>query len=135
MQLNKTLFTVLLTFSLLLSSAFAAPDFLPAEKAFQVQATWLENGRHVEIEYKPVKGYYIYQQSLQFYALENGQPSYRFQPTLPTGENKFDATFNKNLIIYKAPFQVQINLNQAISGTEKAVIDVANSAKGLRLKI
>ncbi|MBJ7503441.1 MAG: protein-disulfide reductase DsbD [Burkholderiales bacterium] len=135
MQLNKTLFTVLLTLSLLLSSAFAAPDFLPPEKAFQVQATWLENGRQVEIEYKPVKGYYIYQQSLQFHVLENGQPSHRFQPTLPTGENKFDATFNKNLIIYKAPFQVQINLNQAISGTEKAVIDVANSAKGLRLQI
>ena len=135
MQLNKTLHTALLTFSLFFSSAFAAPDFLPPEKAFPVQATWLENGRQVEIDYKPVKGYYIYQQSLQFHVLENGQPTYQFRPTLPTGINKFDPTFNKNLIIYKAPFQVQMNLNQAMSSSGKPVVEFGNSTKGLRLQI
>lgn len=135
MQLNKTLYTALLTFGLFFSSAFAAPDFLPPEKAFPVQATWLENGRQVEIDYKPVKGYYIYQQSLQFHVLENGQPNYQFRPTLPTGITKFDPTFNKNLLIYKAPFQVQINLNQAISSSGKPVVELGNNTKGLRLQI
>ena len=135
MQLNKTLYTALLTFSLFFSSAFAAPDFLPPEKAFPVQATWLENGRQVEIDFKPVKGYYIYQQSLQFHVLENGQPNYQFRPTLPTGITKFDPTFNKNLLIYKAPFQVQINLNQAISSSGKPVVELGNNTKGLRLQI
>lgn len=135
MQLNKTLYTALLTFSLFFSSAFAAPDFLPPEKAFPVQATWLENGRQVEIDYKPVKGYYIYQQSLQFHVLENGQPNYQFRPTLPAGITKFDPTFNKNLLIYKAPFQVQINLNQAISSSGKPVVELGNNTKGLRLQI
>ena len=135
MQLNKTLYTALLTFSLFFSSAFAAPDFLPPEKAFPVQATWLENGRQVEIDFKPVKGYYIYQQSLQFHVLENGQPNYQFRPTLPAGITKFDPTFNKNLLIYKAPFQVQINLNQAISSSGKPVVELGNNTKGLRLQI
>ena len=135
MQLNKTLHTALLTFSLFFSSAFAAPDFLPPEKAFPVQATWLENGRQVEIDYKPVKGYYIYQQSLQFHVLENGQPNYQFRPTLPTAITKFDPTFNKNLLIYKAPFQVQINLNQAMSSSGKPVVELGNNTKGLRLQI
>ena len=135
MQLNKTLYTALLTFSLFFSSAFAAPDFLPPEKAFPVQATWLENGRQVEIDYKPVKGYYIYQQSLQFHVLENGQPNYQFRPTLPTAITKFDPTFNKNLLIYKAPFQVQINLNQAMSSSGKPVVELGNNTKGLRLQI
>jgi len=135
MQLNKTLYTALLTFSLFFSSAFAAPDFLPPEKAFPVQATWLENGRQVEIDFKPVKGYYIYQQSLQFHVLENGQPNYQFRPTLPAGITKFDPTFNKNLLIYKAPFLVQINLNQAISSSGKPVVELGNNTKGLRLQI
>lgn len=135
MQLNKTLYTALLTFSLFFSSAFAAPDFLPPEKAFPVQATWLENGRQVEIDFKPVKGYYIYQQSLQFHVLENGQPNYQFRPTLPAGITKFDPTFNKNLLIYKAPFQVQINLNQAMSSSGKPVVELGNNTKGLRLQI
>ena len=135
MQLNKTLYTALLTFSLFFSSAFAAPDFLPPEKAFPVQATWLENGRQVEIDYKPVKGYYIYQQSLQFHVLENVQPNYQFRPTLPAGITKFDPTFNKNLLIYKAPFLVQINLNQAISSSGKPVVELGNNTKGLRLQI
>ena len=135
MQLNKTLYTALLTFSLFFSSAFAAPDFLPPEKAFPVQATWLENGRQVEIDFKPVKGYYIYQQSLQFHVLENGQPNYQFRPTLPAGITKFDPTFNKNLLIYKAPFLVQINLNQAISISGKPVVELGNNTKGLRLQI
>ncbi len=135
MQIHNTLLKLVLTFCLFISSAFAAPDFLPPEKAFQVQATWLENRTQVEIDFKPVKGYYIYQHSLQFHVLENGQPTYQFQPPLPAGENKFDPTFNKNLIIYKTPFQVQINLDQAISSIGKAADAFSNRVKGLRLQI
>jgi len=55
-------------FLLLSAQVFAAQDFLPPEKAFRVEATWLENSNQIELEFLPSKGYYIYQESLKFQA-------------------------------------------------------------------
>ena len=66
MQSLLKMFIALLV--LLSTQVFAAPDFLPPEKAFRVEATWLENSNQVEIEFMPAKGCYLYQESLQFEA-------------------------------------------------------------------
>ena len=47
------------------SNVFSAPEFLPPEKAFQAEATWLENTNNIDLEIFPAKGYYIYQESLR----------------------------------------------------------------------
>ena len=44
-----------------ISNAFAVPEFLPPEKAFQAEATWVTNTNDVEMEIFPAKAYYISQ--------------------------------------------------------------------------
>ena len=68
MRMQSFLKKILLALALVSVSASAAPDFLPPEKAFRVEATWLENSNEIEIEFHPAKGYYIYQESLKFQA-------------------------------------------------------------------
>ena len=51
---------------LLSASVFAAQDFLPPEKAFRVEASWIENSNQIEVDFAPAQGYYIYQESLKF---------------------------------------------------------------------
>ena len=98
--------TLLLFFS---AQVFAAQDFLPPEKAFRVEATWLENSNQIEIEFLPAKGYYIYQESLKFQASPNAEKLVNFKPTLPAGIEKFDETFQKKLQVYKQPFMVLLD--------------------------
>ena len=91
---------------LLSTHVFAAPDFLPPEKAFRVEATWLQNSNQLEIEFIPAKGYYIYQESLQFQIGTQPQKLSNIRPILPLGIEKFDETFQKKMQIYKQPFMV-----------------------------
>ena len=105
-------------FGLLLAlsaQAFAAPDFLPPEKAFRVEATWLENSKQLEIEFIPAKGYYIYRESLQFAIGTEPGKIINIRPALPTGIEKFDETFQKKLQVYKQPFIVLLDI-QPIMG-------------------
>ena len=44
----------------------SAKEFLPPEQAFVVEATWAADATELLIDYRPVKGYYIYQESLQY---------------------------------------------------------------------
>ena len=98
---------------LLSAQLFAATDFLPPEKAFRAEATWLENSNQVELEFIPAKGYYIYQESLQFHAgLEPGK-LYKIRPKLPFGVEKFDETFQKKMQVYKQPFMVLLDVKPA----------------------
>ena len=90
---------------------FAAPDFLPPEKAFRVEATWLDNAQQVKLEFSPAKGYYIYQESLQFQAGQQPGKLIKIRPTLPSGIEKFDETFQKKLQIYKQTFLVLLEVN------------------------
>ncbi|WP_255534094.1 protein-disulfide reductase DsbD [Polynucleobacter sp. MWH-Berg-3C6] len=91
---------------LLAAQVFAAQDFLSPEKAFRVEATWLENSNQIEIEFIPAKGYYIYQESLKFDVGTEASRLYKISPSLPLGIEKFDETFQKKLQVYKQPFMV-----------------------------
>lgn len=106
----KTVFALLMLISV---HAFAAQDFLPPEKAFRVEATWLENSTQIEIEFIPAKGYYLYQESLQFDAGPEAGKLYKIRPELPLGIEKFDETFQKKLQVYKQPFMVLLDIQPA----------------------
>jgi thiol:disulfide interchange protein DsbD len=95
---------------LLSGQVFAAPDFLPPEKAFRVEASWLENANQIEIELIPAKGYYIYQESLKFQAGARPGNLHNIRPALPSGIEKFDETFQKKLQIYKQPFMALLDV-------------------------
>ena len=97
-------------FLLFATQVFAASDFLPPEKAFRAEATWLENSNQVEIEFLPAKGYYIYQESLKFEVGTKPGKLYSIKPVLPSGLEKFDETFQKKLQIYKQAFLVLLDI-------------------------
>ena len=98
---------------LLSAQIFAATDFLPPEKAFRAEATWLENSNQVELEFIPAKGYYIYQESLQFQVGSEAGKLYKIRPALPFGVEKFDETFQKKMQVYKQPFMVLLDVKPA----------------------
>lgn len=103
----KKIFVIL---ALLSVQILPAQVFLPPEKAFKVEANWLEKSNQIEIEFLPSKGYYIYQESLKFEAgSELGKLS-SIKPTLPIGIEKFDETFQKKMQIYKQAFMVLIEV-------------------------
>ena len=107
----KIIITLLVLFS---AQSFAAPDFLPPEKAFRVEATWLDNSNQIEIEFLPAKGYYIYQESLQFEAGTQPEKLSKIRPILPLGVEKFDETFQKKLQVYKQPFMVLLDIKPVV---------------------
>ena len=106
MRMPSFLKTLIALLVLLAAQVFAAQDFLPPEKAFRVEATWLENSNQIEIEFIPAKGYYIYQESLKFDVGIEASKLYKISPALPLGIEKFDETFQKKLQVYKQPFMV-----------------------------
>ncbi len=106
MRISTALIKVCAFLLLVSTQVFAAQDFLPPDKAFRVEATWLENNNQVELEFLPVKGYYIYQESLKFSAGSKSDRLDSIKPALPVGIEKFDETFQKKLQIYKQPFIV-----------------------------
>lgn len=110
MKLQLFLRKILLLLALVSATVFAAPDFLPPEKAFRVEATWLENSNEIEIEFHPAKGYYIYQESLKFQAGSQAGKLSTIKPSLPLGIEKFDETFQKKLQVYKQPFMVLLGV-------------------------
>ena len=109
--LLKTIFALLLLMSV---QIFAATDFLSPEKAFRVEATWLENSNQIEIELIPAKGYYLYQESLQFDVGPEARKLYKIRPALPQGVEKFDETFQKKLQVYKQPFMVLLDIKPVV---------------------
>ena len=110
-SLLKTIFALLVLISV---QVFAATDFLSPEKAFRVEATWIENSNQVEIELMPAKGYYLYQDSLQFNAGPETGNLYKIRPSLPLGVEKFDETFQKKLQVYKQPFMVLLDIKPVV---------------------
>ena len=106
MKLHSFLAKIFALLLLLSAHVFAAQDFLPPEKAFRVEATWLENSNQIELEFLPAKGYYIYQESLKFQVGSQAGKLSNMRPSLPIGIEKFDETFQKKLQVYKDPFLV-----------------------------
>jgi thiol:disulfide interchange protein DsbD len=113
MRIQSFLKSVVALLMLLSVPVFAAQDFLSPEKAFRVEATWLENSNQIEIEFLPAKGYYIYQKSLKFEAGSQADKLMNIRPSLPMGIEKFDETFQKKLQVYKQPFIVLLEVKPA----------------------
>ena len=109
----KSLLGSIFILGLFLNQAQAAPDFLPPEKAFLVEASWPANSSQIELQFAPVKGYYLYKESLRFQAGRDQKKLSVVTPNLPVGIEKFDPTFNKKLQIYKQAFEVLIPVANA----------------------
>lgn len=99
-----------------------AKEFLPPEQAFIVEATWLPNSQEISIDYRPVQGYYIYQESLQYRLFINGQKIALKSIRIPKGVEKFDETFGKKMEIFPKPFEVLLQFS-------------ANAQNGIRLEL
>lgn len=130
MRMQSFLKRILLVLVLVSVTSFAASDFLPPEKAFRVEATWLENSNAIEIEFLPAKGYYIYQESLKFQA---GTEAYRLsslKPKLPLGIEKFDETFQKKLQVYKEPFMVLLSVKPQAGSPMHLEVTLQGCAEG-----
>jgi thiol:disulfide interchange protein DsbD len=116
--------------SVALSSLVSAKEFLPPEKAFIVEATWLANTNEIAIEYRPVSGYYIYQESLQYRLFINDKPSAPKSIQIPRGVEKFDETFGKKMEIFPKPFEVVLGFTQTPQSGIRLEIDLQGCADG-----
>ena len=83
---------------------FAAPEFLPPEKAFRAEVSWLPNSNDIELEVFPAKGYYIYQESIHVQMGSQANDLSKVRANLPAGIEKFDETFQKKMQVYKQAF-------------------------------
>ena len=120
----------LLLSSVALSGLVSAKEFLPPEKAFIVEATWLPNTNQIAIEYRPVSGYYIYQESLQYRLFINDKPSAPKSIQIPRGVEKFDETFGKKMEIFPKPFEVVLGFTQTPQSGIRLEIDLQGCADG-----
>lgn len=116
--------------SVALSGLVSAKEFLPPEKAFIVEATWLPNTNQIAIEYRPVSGYYIYQESLQYRLFINDKPSAPKSIQIPRGVEKFDETFGKKMEIFPKPFEVVLGFTQTPQSGIRLEIDLQGCADG-----
>ena len=89
--------------------AFAAPDFLPPEKAFRAEASWIASSNDIEVELFPAKGYYLYQDSLHFRMGSQPNKLIGVGTSFPLGVEKFDSTFQKKMQIYKQDVLLTLN--------------------------
>jgi len=120
----------ILVSSAALSGFVSAKEFLPPEKAFIVEATWLPNTNQVAIEYRPVAGYYIYQESLQYRLIINDKPTAAKIIQIPRGVEKFDETFGKKMEIFPKPFEVVLRFTQTPQSGIRLEIDLQGCADG-----
>ena len=106
--INKFIPVVAILF-LILGNAFATPEFLAPEKAFQAEATWTPNTNDIELEIFPAKGYYIYQESLHFKIGSQPNKLRLVKVSLPAGLEKYDETFQKKMQVYKQAFLITLD--------------------------
>jgi len=114
----------------LLISTLSAKEFLPPEQAFVVEATWAADATELLIDYRPVKGYYIYQESLQYRLFINDRQINTKNIQLPRGIEKFDETFGKKMEIYPNPFLVTIPFVQKAEQGIRLELDLQGCADG-----
>jgi thiol:disulfide interchange protein DsbD len=114
----------------LLIGTLSAKEFLPPEQAFVVEATWSADATELLIDYRPAKGYYIYQESLQYRLFITNQKINTKNIQLPRGIEKFDETFGKKMKIYPKPFQVIIPFTQKAEQGIRLELDLQGCADG-----
>lgn len=109
MRLLGKFIPVVAALLLVMGNTFAAPEFLPPEKAFQAEATWAVNTNDIEVEIFPAKGYYIYQESLHLQMGSQPNKLEAVKSSLPAGIEKFDETFQKKMQVYKQAFLLTLD--------------------------
>ncbi|MBU3586802.1 protein-disulfide reductase DsbD [Polynucleobacter sp. 31A-FELB] len=109
MRLINKFIPVLAAILFFVGNAIAAPEFLPPEKAFQAEATWVVNTNDIELEIFPAKGYYIYQESLHFKMGSEPNKLALVKASLPAGIEKYDETFQKKMQVYKQAFLLTLD--------------------------
>ncbi|MEN9863945.1 MAG: hypothetical protein RLZZ601_1709 [Pseudomonadota bacterium] len=109
MRLINKFIPVLAALLFFVGNAIAAPEFLPPEKAFQAEATWVVNTNDIELEIFPAKGYYIYQESLHFKMGSEPSKLGLVKASLPAGVEKYDETFQKKMQVYKQAFLLTLD--------------------------
>ena len=109
MRLINRFIPALATLLFFVGNAFAAPEFLPPEKAFQAEASWAVNTNDIELEIFPAKGYYIYQESLHFKMGSEPSKLGLVKASLPYGIEKYDETFQKKMQVYKQAFLLTLD--------------------------
>jgi thiol:disulfide interchange protein DsbD len=109
MRFVNRIILVIAAFAFTFGQAFASPDFLPPEKAFQAEATWAPNTNDIELEIFPAKGYYIYQESLHIKIGSQPNKLGLVKVSLPSGLEKFDETFQKKMQVYKQAFLLTLD--------------------------
>jgi thiol:disulfide interchange protein DsbD len=85
------------------------PELLSPEQAFIVQSPVVQ-GDHLRLEWRIADGYYLYQSRLN--VMIAGQPIHAAILKLPPATSKFDATFNKNVMIYRQTLIVTVPLSK-----------------------
>ena len=109
MRLINKFIPVVAALLFFVGNAFAAPEFLPPEKAFQAEATWVVNTNDIELEIFPAQGYYIYQESLHFKMGSDPSKLGLVKASLPAGVEKYDETFQKKMQVYKQAFLLTLD--------------------------
>ncbi|MBU3593030.1 protein-disulfide reductase DsbD [Polynucleobacter sp. 71A-WALBACH] len=109
MRLINKFIPVVATLFIILGNAFAAPEFLPPEKAFRAEATWVSHSNEVEVELFPAKGYYLYQDSLHFQMGSQPNKLGVVGTSFPSGVEKYDKTFQKKMQVYKQDVLLTLN--------------------------
>src|SRR5215472_3877516 len=89
----------------LLPPAAHAVAFLDPEDAFTFSAAISADGSAVEARFSIADGYYLYRERFGFAATDGAQLG---MPHYPTGEIKFDETFNRQLEIYRGNVVVKL---------------------------
>lgn len=87
-----------------------AQEFLAPEKAFTVYGELDQES--VAIVLEPVKGYYIYKDSIQFKVRDANQPITLRTNQYPKAKKKFDENFGKVVETYEASIRFTIDLEQ-----------------------
>lgn len=88
---------LLLSLMVLSVARTAAQDFLDPEKAFVLQAQMISADK-ISLRFKIASGYYMYRERFSF-ELDTTHVKLG-EPKMPTGQIKFDQTFNKDMELY-----------------------------------
>ena len=130
MRFVNKIIPAIAAFLLTMGFAFAAPEFLPPEKAFLAEATWVTNTNDIELEISPVKGYYIYQESLQLKMGSEPNALQEMKASLPQGVEKFDETFQKKMQIYKQAFLITLDKKAEMGKPTYIELELQGCAEG-----
>ena len=83
-------------------------DFLPVEKAFQLQVRPIADGTGLTADFTPAPTYYLYRDRLSFVRIDAGK-TVPLAPVLPRGEKKRDPNFG-DVEVFHQTFQVALPL-------------------------